>query len=475
MSDQFNEFDQIFRDRLRDQTASPPDSVWSNIQAERSFGHIVANKISSSWRIIGTILLLTMAGGSSFLLLKTDKQNHQQADQISSEITIGQADQTIESIPENQILNQPVANNKASQPHFPIITLISNNSKAQTKNIEQSHQGPAEKLFVEPDLFASNSYGAFGKPEIEDPHLAALIDEMDGWGTAKPSSVVKYYKLEQLEKKNIDGNRLVKAPLNTFKDYDYVIEANPKKGFRERSTLNFYFGPQFIHKNLTPEYNMTTSFLEKRMETEHTRLAYTAGVNLQYELKKHKFFESGIQFTQIYEEVRIDGDKRFTNQYDFVEVPLLIGYRDRESKWGWSVKGGLGVQVFNSYEGYILKKVEDRIGSAAVQTSGSENNSQYRISGKSYVNTVVKNDHKLSEKQDRNEVYDLSSSENPYRSSGVVNLHLAAGVTYYHSITTSFSVTPYYRQNINSLSKTSANFKERITFMGVLFGTRMNF
>jgi hypothetical protein len=203
-------------------------------------------------------------------------------------------------------------------------------------------------------------------------------------------------------------------------------------------------------------------------------LAYTAGINLQYELKNNKFFETGVQFTEIYEEVRIDGDKRFSNQYDFIEVPLLIGYQDRESKWGWSVKGGLGLQVYNSYKGYQLKNVEDRI-SSAKPANDDVYNGEYRISGSTYVNTVVKNNHTLSDKQDRNEVYDLSSSENPYREFGVVNLHLAAGVTYFHSINTSFSITPYYRQSINSLTKEEANFKERITYMGVLFGTRVNF
>ena len=255
--------------------------------------------------------------------------------------------------------------------------------------------------------------------------------------------------------------------------FEYVIEATPKKGFRERSTIHFYFGPQFINKMLTPEYNMTTSFLERRLETENTRLAYTAGINLQYELKNNKFFETGIQFTEIYEEVRIDGDKRFSNQYDFLEVPLLLGYQDRESRWGWSIKGGLGLQVYNSYKGYQLKNVEDRITTNPVVEQ--DNSAQYRISGSNYVNSIVKNQHTLSDKQDRDEVYDLSSSENPYREFGIVNLHLAAGVTYFHSINTSFSITPYYRQSINSITKESANFNERITYMGVLFGTRVSF
>lgn len=466
MSDQFNEFDQILRDRLRDHSINPPASVWDNIQTERSFGHVVANKISSSWRIIGTFLLLTLAGGTSAYLIQNEQtpQNNYSSTKLNENPTNHRSNNQKGNLTYNHALQtdakSPIETNRKHN-SFP-------NTPQQNLNDQESHA-----LYADPDLFASSNYGAFGKPDLNDPHLSALVDNMNGWSTASPSSMVRFYQINELEIKAFDGNRLVKAALVPEEQFEYVIEATPKKGFRERSSINFYFGPQFINKILTPEYNMTTSFLEKRMETENTRLAYTAGINLQYELKNNRFFETGIQFTEIYEEVRIDGDKRFSNEYDFIEVPILIGYQDRECKWGWSVKGGLGLQVYNSFKGYQLKNVEDRITNSPAVDEG--NSALYRISGSTYVNTVVKNNHTLSDKQDRNEVFDLSSSENPYREFGVVNLHLAAGVTYFHSINTSFSISPYYRQSINSLTKTEANFKERITYMGVLFGTQVNF
>ena len=326
---------------------------------------------------------------------------------------------------------------------------------------------------IQPDLLASSHHGGFGKPNFEDSHLAVLLEEMDGWETAKPASIIRFYNLNEIEKKSIDGNKIVKSPLIPEKKWDYVIIPKEEKTFRDRASLHFYMGPQFINKVLTAEYNMKTSFLEERLETENTRLAYSFGVNFQYELKNHKFFEGGLQFTQIYEEVHIDGDKRFSNQYDFLEIPLLIGYQNRESKWGWFIKGGFGVQVYNNYKGYILKRVEDRI---TVNTPQQEENTAlYRMSGSNAVKNIVTNNHKLSEKQDRSEVYDLSSSENPYKKAGVVNVHMAAGLTYFHSINTSFTMTPYFKQGVNSLTKESAVFNERISYMGIMFGTQVKF
>tara|TARA_B110000046_G_scaffold29074_1_gene30346 strand:+ start:25128 stop:25352 length:225 start_codon:yes stop_codon:yes gene_type:complete len=50
--------------------------------------------------------------------------------------------------------------------------------------------------------------------------------------------------------------------------------------------------------------------------------------------------------------MHFEGKKRFSNQYK-----LLLGFQNRNSRWGWHVKGGLGLQIMNSYRGYILKCV----------------------------------------------------------------------------------------------------------------------
>ncbi len=461
MSDRYQEFDQIFRDRLRDQTVTPPDSVWNNIQAERTFGHIVANKISSSWRIIGTLLLLAMAGGTSALLMSQGEENLPHAEDILLTTS------NTKEISEN---NTGQVVNRAYD--------FEDHTIDPLKAIELAPYIPEEIEEENPltngsDLLASNSSMGFGIPNFGDSRLGILVEEMDGWGTAKAASAIRFYHLNGMYPREMDGIKLVKSPMIPEGKWDYVMEAAPEKSFMERLSVQFYVGPQFINKILTPKYNMETEFLEKRLKTENTRLAYTMGASFQYDLKKNKFFETGLQLTQIYEEVRIDGDRRFSNQYDFFEIPFLIGYQDRESKWGWFLKGGLGVQVYNNYKGYILKRVEDRIANKV--PSQPEPGAEFRISGSNVVKNIVNDNHTISSDQDRSEVYDLSSDENPYKKNGIINVHAAAGVTYFHSIKTSFSLTPYYRQSVNTLTKEDAEFNERISYMGILFGTQIKF
>ena len=92
------------------------------------------------------------------------------------------------------------------------------------------------------------------------------------------------------------------------------------------------------------------------------------------------------------------------------------------------------------------------------------------------VKNIIENNHRLSKNQARHEVLDLENeAENPYKSAGVINFHLAAGLTYYHSINTTFVLTPYYRRTLNSITKEDARFRENIRYVGISFGTRVKF
>ena len=165
--------------------------------------------------------------------------------------------------------------------------------------------------------------------------------------------------------------------------------------------------------------------------------------------------------------MHFEGEKRFSNQYDFFEIPFLLGFEGRNAKWGWHVKGGLGVQVFNSYKGYTLKRVDE---------FGGEEVPEERQFRKSAFENFIDKEHRLTNNQARNEVVNLEDeNENPYKTAGVVNVHLASGITYFHSDNTSFLLTPSYKRSVNSITKESALYTEKLSYMGVSFSTRVKF
>ncbi|MCB0802623.1 MAG: hypothetical protein KDB74_05955 [Flavobacteriales bacterium] len=455
MSDQINSFDEVFHSKLSEHAVSPPDSVWENIATKRSFGHVVANKISINWRTFGTMLLLLLGGGSSAILFGGEEHaNYKAPEETVNPIT------TIENKTENSFETANPQNKQESIKTKTIHDFYPKNLNEQLENIPDI------------ELFASIEQAAFSRPVIKtDPLLNILINELDGWESAKPISFVRMYELDKMPQLSIKYSELENKPKASELEYDYVAYETSKKPFRERTSFLFAFTPQSITKTMTADYNLSSNYLKHRNNSEKTRLAYTFQANVYYELKNHKFFETGINLTQIYEQMSFKGEKRFSNQYDFVEIPLLLGYEDRNSKWGYQIKGGFGIQVFNNYKGYIYKRYVDPSNSTAVNPEH-----QYRMRNADAVKTIVTNDHKLAQAQDPNEVLDLrNKNENPYKTSGVVNIHLAAGITYYHSINTVFVISPYYKKSVNSITKENAQFTERISYMGVSLGTRIKF
>ena len=466
MSDQIEEFDRVFREKLGGQTAPPPESVWENIEKKRTYGHVVANRVSNYWQTFGTLMLLLLGGGASLFLGENQTQP---------------AKQQTQTVQFNQFDNSNVnsfqtssSSNDLNQSYFS--TLVEKN-KVETESKPVSKEKASRFRLPDAELMASIQQAAFSKPEnIEDQRLNAYINVLDGWETAKPISFIRYdYMNHASLQPFIVYNKQGEAKSADQVEYDYVREIFKKKTFKERAYWYFAFTPQNVQKILTPEFNLSSDYLRDRAKAENTRLAYTISAAIQYELNEHKFFESGINFTQIYEEMHYEGEKRFSNQYDFVEIPLLLGYKDRNAKWGWHLKGGLGIQVFNNFDGYILKKVADP-NDPSIPQNQPDPDPNYRMKKSDAFINIITSNHKLSKNQDRRGILDLSNEdENPYKSAGVVNVHMAAGLSYHHSIKTSFMLTPHYSRSVNSISKESALFKEQISYFGVSFGTLIKF
>lgn len=453
MSDQINEFDQIFRERLGGQSALPPAAAWENIQATRTFGHVVANRISNNWRVFGTLLMLLLAGGSSVFLFGEEEESHYSSIDYTK----------------NHDKTQQLAVKKSITS---LITIYLEKNKAieskvsQTNNNLEKARITKKQEFPSFELIASLQQAGFIRPELENERLSAYIENLNGWGSARPKSFTRFTSLNKIDLRGIDFEDQKPSPFTVEIDWDYVIPQVERKKFRDRSSIVVSVTPHSIYKTLRADYNLSSSFLEDRKKAENTRLAYTASILWQYEVKRHRFIETGINFTQIYEEMSYEGKKRFSNQYNFIEIPVLLGFENRNAKWGWQVKGGLGLQVYNTYEGYILKRMDE---------FGGEEKAPFQRKNSSVRNFIV-NDHSLRNNQARNEVVSLEDEgENPYKTSGTVNLHLSAGVMYYHSEKTSFIVAPSYKQGINSITKESALFSEKISYLGVTFGTRVKF
>ena len=462
MSNQNNDFDQVFRDRLSDQMATPPSAVWESIQAKRTFGHVVANRISNNWGIFGTLLMLLLAGGSSIVLFGEEETNQYayRANEINELII----NKDSESDQLKGVNNLKTNNNQVK---FASVVTQMDRAAVASNQTETKNNYDYRSYYPSVDELASLQKAGFTRPDLPNSRLSVYIENLDGWGSARPKAFTRYYEMDLMQKQFVNTNLVQADPKKVEIDFDYVLPRVERKTFWQRSSMLLAITPHTIHKTMRAKYDLSSSYLRDREKAENTRIAYTISGLLQYELTKNRFIETGINYTQIYEEMHFEGEKRFSNQYNFVEVPLLLGFQNRNSRWGWHVKGGLGLQIMNSYKGYILKRVD--------VFGGVEPQPLTRMK-KNTVQGYVNQNHNLSKKQSVNEVANLEDEgENPFKTTGVVNVHLAAGVTYFHSEKTSFLITPSIRRSVNSITKEEARFTEKLQYVGISFGTRFKF
>jgi len=472
MSEDWNEFDQVFQEKLGDFSIEPPVTVWENIQTERTFGHIVANRISRNWQIFGTFLFLVFIGGSAALSFGIEE--HLEDDSFTSfenyhSMENGSKTESIRIIHFNRTQPRFDKNDLPTMNSFP----KGHSNRDFTMEKKRTNKNNSLLIYDQPDndLLASVQAAGFSRPILQDRRLSAYIETLSGWESARPKSYTRHDKMSFLKKQAVHKETSSPGPIAVETNYDYVKEGIKNKPFKERLSILIALTPQSIRKNIVADFNLSSDYIEERNKREKTRFSYSFSASLQYEFSNHKFLETGLLFTQIYEEMYIEGEKRFSNQYDFIEIPVLFGYEQRNAKWGWHFKGGLGLQLLNSYKGYILNPQED------IRTVNTPTPvPQYRMKNTDAFKNIIANKHQLASSQNRDEVLDLSKEEeNPFKRSGIFNIHMATGLTYYHSIKTNFLITPYYRRSINSITKEQTRFRENISYTGISLGARFKF
>ncbi|MDA9312127.1 hypothetical protein N8371_05950 [Vicingaceae bacterium] len=172
MSDQNKDFDQVFRDRLSDQTATSPPAAWENIQAKRNFGHVVANRISNNWGIFGTLLMLLLAGGSSIVLFGEEETNQytSRANEINKLIIV----ETIKTKQLNDINNSKTKNTIAQ------FTLTKTDDEPVSNTLESLESlYDYRNIYPSIDELASLERAGFTRPDLPDSRLSVYIENLD--------------------------------------------------------------------------------------------------------------------------------------------------------------------------------------------------------------------------------------------------------------------------------------------------------
>lgn len=258
--------------------------------------------------------------------------------------------------------------------------------------------------------------------------LAKILRNEKSIPIAEPFELISYKHLEKLRSKSFHlSNEYIR-----LKRMGEVENLNNNFSSKRGIALLFTAGPEFISKSFQLEYFISSEYAEKRKKYVRSRKAYTFSTRLDYQMSKKGFLEFGVDFTRIAETSIMD-NKSLSSEFTFISIPVLYGYQNNYGRLGWEIKGGLSYQLLNFYRGEILGA-------------------------------------------DGIEILELGDpSENPYKLSGVVNLHIATGLSYSYTEDIKILLEPYYKRSINSISRQTVAFSERIQYMGLNVGVKYDF
>ena len=273
----------------------------------------------------------------------------------------------------------------------------------------------AAALFLDPSLFTDQS-------------LKRLLSNIKEISVVQPFELVRYEHLEEME------NLLPKADLSTLpateNSFTYWKE-NPFPRKKKAFSVLISYTHEFINKDFQLREFLPLHFNKDNLEYSRSRIAHTLSGRIGYNFGRFSFLETGIDLTRVSENSQL-GVAQFSGNYSLLSVPLLFGQEIHFNRWGWEIKAGLAYQLYSQYEG--------------------------RIYGSSLIGMV-----------------DLNPAQSsPYKSAGVVSMHVASGLLYQVNEKVRIILEPYYKRNLNSLTKSGANFSEKTEFMGITAGAKLD-
>ncbi len=145
----------------------------------------------------------------------------------------------------------------------------------------------------------------------------------------------------------------------------------PKKKKKQWLWLDLVTAPSYIIKNLD-SYNGSlkdNEYVNKRLETEQSRFGYTFGLRASFRLHDVSEIRTGILYSRITENFvyqrepetnPITGEEisfpleTAKNKYEFVDIPILVGYREDRKEFDFNMNFGILLNLAFSQKGRMV-------------------------------------------------------------------------------------------------------------------------
>lgn len=398
-----NHFDNYFKSQLQSYSSPVPEEMFERIAATANKKRGLAGWLSKYSLLAGFLTVGTIASiayvNTQNKVAKSEKIENNITDNINpanqqkavSESPVYSASTQQENKHSNQSTNlEQHSTSVTEQSELITKNILADNEKAITINTYQQRKETKKNNF-NPSLAKINNQSFVEDNLYTTPaNTSNILTEESSELLVEENYPAKTFSMGEIWRQERKRNGL--ANLTYIANKKNPIGDCPSVRGRRRDDwyIEAFASPDYTFKTLKTN-GLNANFLEKKDSSETLRGGFTAGIRLSKNISENFMLKTGIQFAQLNERfslrkenerrtttvirtrtvVRAVGDtvwirdttslteigylnKKRTNFYRNIEVPLIAGYEWGDEYWKFSANVGLIAHATSWYSGEML-------------------------------------------------------------------------------------------------------------------------
>ena len=450
MSEERN-FDYFVKSELADLSPVVTPRIWENIVAERSKRKPVGfwtNYLTTKNVLLVAGLLVTVT--ASVLFMKKSNTNHTNAqdktDVALVNATSPSSERNINKEVTGSIQNQVQSNGVSKDPsiNFSTPTDLDKNNLQQNVN----------------SIFSNDNIAQTNDDDIIPISTVAKSDDQTKFSTALQENFPDRLKMFGLFNPTIPASQ---GSLQSRLFPNVALPGCPtveEAAAGNKRYVEIYAGPDFTLRNFKD--TSQSLYLQKRKASTKVSSAYSAGIRYTRVFNNGMSVKAGFNYSQINEKFSfiqsnliqttytidpVTGDttgsytitgtrtKTTYNKYRTLDIPLLVGYELGNGRLHVNINAGAMINVYSWQKGEVL----DTTFQPVTITTGK-------------------------------------SASSPYQFKNNVGVGLTGGVGFYYKLTDQLHLMaePYFRYNLQPMSKSGLALQQKYNTIGLHVGVRLD-